>query len=215
MNDIFAELKRVLDLSKENRGEFVISREYKDDREWWILGHFVKLMKSNSKRFPTYAIKTKPNDPDFLTYYKNKKSFKPIEISEILEPDRKRGKEYKRSVEIITPYIEEVKKVPEVWSSFKERLKKKFQKIYEKDCWLLLHHNISYSKITGGSGFWHNTVLANIEEWMKTGKIDFSKSTYEKIFVLNSSGKALIKIFPKFQIIAPERNNKGKTIILY
>jgi len=141
------EFEKVTTLAEKIRGEFVISQRYKDEREWWILGHLIKLLKESNNPYPVYAKKTKPNDPDFITFDLNKKQFKPIEILEVLTPNRKRGKEYLESAKIAEPYIEEIKKVKNPWSSFVEKLNDKFLKIYQKDCWLIVYHNMNYGEI--------------------------------------------------------------------
>ena len=201
-------------LAEKIRGEFVISQKYKDEREWWILGHLIKLLKESNNPYPVYAKKTKPNDPDFITFDFKKKQFKPIEILEVLTPNRKRGKEYLESEKITEPYIEEIKKVKNPWSSFVKKLNDKFLKIYQKDCWLIVYHNMNYGEISN-YGFWHNTLLANVEEWRKKNFVNFSMCPYEKIYVLNSNVKAMVCIYPELKILVPEKSAGGLTINLY
>lgn len=214
MLSIDEELKKVIALREEIRGEFVISQKYKDQREWWVLGHFVNLLKESNSVYPIYAIKTKPNDPDFITYDINKNEFKPIEILEVLTPNRERGKEYKDSEKIVEPFVEAIQKVEKPWTSFIQNLNDKFLRIYQKNCWLLVYHNMDYGEISY-NGFWHNTILANVELWKHSNLVNFSKCPYEKIFVIGNIKEALVSIYPEMKVLVPEILDGRYTISLY
>lgn len=214
MLSIDEEFKKVTNIAKEIRGEFVISQKYKDQREWWILGHFINFLKESNNSYPFYAVKTIPNDPDFITYDIKKNEFKPVEILEVLTPNRKRAQEYKASKKIVEPYIEEINKVENPWTSFIQKLNDKFLKIYQENCWLIIYHNMDYGEITN-YGFWHNTILANVEEWKNLNIVNFNKCPYEKIFVIDANPNALVSIYPEMKIIVPERLDNGYTILLY
>ena len=173
----------------------------------------MNLLKKSKNIYPVYAIKTKPNDPDFITYDINKNEFKPIEILEILTPNRERSKEYKDSIKIVEPYLEKIKIIDNPWSSFITNLHNKFLKFYQNNCWLLIYHDMHYVEITN-IGFWHNTLLAEVEKWERSNTVDFKKCTYEKIFVIDATAKALVCIHPERSVIVPSKNSRGKTIIL-
>ena len=201
-------------LNEKIRGEFVISRKYKNEREWWILGYFVKFLRESNNPYPIYAIKTEPNDPDFITYDISKNEFRPVEILEVLTPNRERGKEYIESEKIHEPYVEVIENIENPWSSFIQKLNQKFLKIYQKNCWLIIYHNMDYGEISN-YGFWHNTILANVEKWKKQNLVSFDKCPYENIFVIDAKPESLVSIHPELKILVPERLDNGYTIQLY
>lgn len=186
------ELDRVESLFKNRPyGNLFIDRKYKKDLEWWILAKMRSIVNKTKSRFPRYALDIEKNgEPDYYISKNGKTIFKKIEITEVLKPGRKRSDEYKGKNEIENNKLN-------IWSSFHERLEEKFKKDFGKNCWLIIYHNIRYTDITS-IGVWHNTLLANLEN------IDFSKSKYEKIFVINAEGKAAVSIYPIRYIVYPE-----------
>ncbi|MCK9211676.1 MAG: hypothetical protein M0P61_12635 [Ignavibacteriaceae bacterium] len=200
MLKIDSEFDRVKNISMKNEKNFLISHGYKDDRDVYILGSFVELMKMGSQVFPEYFIKFKPPEPDFHTYVSDKKFYKQIEIVENMHWGRKRGKEDEVSFDR-SKYSEASKRCQiRIWYSFIKNLNDKFLKFYGKDSWLVIYHNINVFHISD-IGFWINIIFGIKEEIEKRGLVDFSKSTYEKIFVLNSGFTELVQIFPDNRVI--------------
>lgn len=205
MEKIAEKLNCIVELNEKIGNEFVISRDYKDEREWWILGHMSRQLKKQGIQYPEFAKKTDPPDPDFITYDKNKERFKQIEVCEVTTPGRKRGDEYRDNDKNAVPF-KFIEPVNQPWSSFINVLKKKFMKRYGKDCWLLVYHNMFFNEITD-VGCWHDLIIENTKLW--NGKdneysINLQKSPYEKILVLNSKAEAMVEIYPNLLIITPE-----------
>lgn len=202
------ELSRVLELHENIGSEFVTSKEYQDDREWWILGHFCILLEKSGCEFPVFATKSEQKTPpDFITFDHEKKLFNPIELTEVITPGRERTREYrngKYNNEIENIESESIEVVPDPWSSFIKRLKDKFLKGYGRDSWLVIFHDMCYEEISS-MGYWHSTLLANAKIWQEEGMINFTKFQGEKIFVVNNNCNACVTLFPKFDIIVPER----------
>jgi len=172
-------------------GQIFINRKHKKDLEWWVSGKMRIIVNKTKSRFPRYALDIEKNgEPDFYISKNGETIFKKIEITEVLKPGRKRSDEYKGKNVIENNMLN-------IWSSFHERLKEKFKRNFGKDCWLIIYHNIRYADITS-NGVWHDTLLANME------KIDFSKTKYEKIFVINAEGKAAVSIYPIKYVVYPE-----------
>jgi hypothetical protein len=96
MKNISEELKRVKELINNINGKIYQNREYKDDLEWWVLGKISEILKKHNMSYPAYAEKKLPPDPDFKTYDNSRNIFKYIEITEVLDPNRRRSDEYKR-----------------------------------------------------------------------------------------------------------------------
>lgn len=189
---IGVELKRVDKLFKAKPyGTLFIDRNYKKDLEWWILGRMRVIVNKTRARFPRFAVAIEENgEPDFYISKNGKTKFKKIEVTEVLKPGRKRSDEYKGKKT-------DKNNKQNIWATFHERLEEKFKKDFGKNVWLIIYHNIRYVEITP-DGVWHNTILAKMKN------VDFSKSKYEKIFVINSGGKAAVSIYPVRYIVYPE-----------
>jgi len=215
MKKIKNELNRVVKIRNKIEDEFLVSRDYKNDREWWILGHTSLILKEKQFPYPIFADKTKPPEPDFITYSKSGERFKPVEIGEILRPGRRRD-EYKDMKKYEPNFLdlEFVDEIKNPWSSFISLLNDKFQKRYDTDCLLVIYHNIFYSEISK-LGFWHNALLTAAKQWYDSGLFDLNKSPYERIIVINSNAQAMISLFPELLVISPETTPRGNTIIKF
>lgn len=211
MVKISIQSKKIDEVMKKVGNEFVCSQKYKDDREWWILCSFVRLYKRDKKIYPKYAEKRSPNDPDFLTFIGFKKEFHPIEVVEVLTPNRRRCKEYRDLKLKPQPVFESVEPIAEPWESMIENINKKFLKNYQKKCWLLVYHNMSYSEISH-YGYWHNTVLHNFQDWYSSNIIKYNDCSYECIYIINSKAKALVRTYPDLKVIVPEKRG-GFTLV--
>ncbi len=200
MLNIASEYNRVNNTSEKNGEDFLTSHEYKDDREIFILCSFVELLKKGRAVFPEYFIKCNPPEPDFHTYTSDKKHYKQIEIVENLHWGRKRGNENKVPFDR-NKYLDASTRCQiRLWYSFIKNLNEKFLKFYGKDAWLVIYHNINVFHISD-IGFWINIIFGMKEEIEKRGLVDFSKSTYERIFVLNSGFTELVQIYPDDKVI--------------
>ncbi|MFZ0389902.1 MAG: hypothetical protein WAN36_05540 [Calditrichia bacterium] len=198
------ELSRVSVLNRKVGSEFIISKKYKDDREWWILGYLCILLRKAGVEFPHFAIKkNEKNPPDFITFDHYRKIFRPIEVSEVIAPCRKRTQEY-RNTKVFRNLqefeFENIVQIPNPWESLIERLNKKFLKKYGSNSWLVLYHNMSYSVISS-SGYWHHTLLYNAKNWKNNGKVDFSNFEGEKVFVINNNCNSMVELFPNFEVV--------------
>lgn len=202
MEIIKEELERVKQLHTQVGSEFVTSHKYKDDREWWVLGNTVFLLEQAGLDYPEYAQKTIPPDPDFITYGSNRTRFRPIEVGEVLRIGRRRGDEYKNPFS-----VKDIDQLRHSWESFISVLNDKFLKRYDKDTWLIVYHDLISFEISLDV-LWHDVLLANAETWNKSapGRINLAESPYQRILVLNSTGKALVEIHPYLKIIIPDSN---------
>jgi hypothetical protein len=214
MLEIYKELERILILQEEVGYDFITSQKYNDQREWRTLGKFTKLLEQGSCEYPVYADKLNPPEPDFITYRSDRSEYKNVEVTEILEAGRKRTKEYLDAKESTDSTGKLVEKIDDPCSPFIKVLNDKFLKFYGDNCWLVIYHDISYAKITP-FGFWHNTLVANVEKWRTSHLVDFSKCPHEAVFVINASQNALVKIFPSYEAIVPDKTDSGYTQILF
>lgn len=194
---------RVKKLSEEKRQIFLGSGKYKDDREIYVLGAFSELLSKGNHISPEYFKKLNPPEPDFHTYDSDKKFYKQIEVVENMHWGRKRGNEDKVPLDR-NKYIDENNRCKiRVWYSFIKNINQKFTKHYGKNCWLVIYHNININHISN-VGWWINIIVYMKDEFVKRGLINFSNSTYEKVFVINSGFSELVMIYPEDKVIFSE-----------
>lgn len=200
MLNIKDEYERARNLSLKMKQGFLVSLKYKDDREIYILGAFTELLKKSRIRFPEYFKKLQPPEPDFHVFTDDRKFYKQIEIVENLHWGRKRGNEDKVPFDK-HKYLNDYNRCKiRVWYSFIRNINQKLTKHYGSNSWLLIYHNIEVSHISS-NGFWINIIFNMKNEFAKRGLINFSNSTYEKIFVINSGFTELVTIYPKNKVI--------------
>lgn len=199
------ELSRVERIIRNIDINVFLSREYKDDLEWWTLGKIVVLLENSDLTFPVFAEKRNPPDPDFITYASDHKFYKYVEVTEVLNPQRYRSHEYANKIERKVPNKPNI----ELIESLKTRIKQKLNMKYGADSWLFIYFNMTYSNLSL-FGNWERLLLFHVTQWLQKKEIDFSNCSYERIFVTNSSGKALIQIYPNTTTIIPENNEIAK-----
>jgi hypothetical protein len=222
MENIKEKFSTVYRWNEEHHGEIFIDRKYKDDLEWLILGYMTRMLKLGEELLPVYAEKTSPPEPDFITYDRNKKLFSPIEITEVLHPNRKRGEEYKKEIENGKIEANDKEKQnseknekentftlldKKEWiQQVVERLRNKFSKRYRPDTWLLIYFNIPYFHIAH-YGWWHITMKYFAEKWLHSDieeYKDLKNPPYSRILMINSSGDAMIQLHPSVYVIKEE-----------
>jgi hypothetical protein len=200
MLNIKNEYKRVKKLSEEKGQIFLGSGKYKDDREIYILGAFSELLSKDNYILPEYFKKVNPPEPDFHTYDSDKNFFKQIEVVENMHWGRKRGDEDKIPLDRDKYRDENNRCQIRLWYSFIRNINKKFTRHYGLNSWLVIYHNINVNHIMN-LGWWINKIVIMKDEFVKRGLIDFSNSTYEKIFILNSGLNELLMIYPEDKVI--------------
>lgn len=200
MLEINSEYKRVENLSEKFGKKFLRSRDYKDDREIYVLGAFVKLLKKRGNEYPHYFVKSEPPEPDFHTFTLKREIYKKIEIVENMHWGRKRGNEDKVPFDW-NKYFEESNRCKiRLWYNFIKNLNDKFLKFYGNNTWLVMYHNINISEISDVD-IWINTIFRMKDEIEKRGIVDFSRSTYDKVFVMNSGFTEVVQIYPISKVI--------------
>ena len=197
MKSILIELERVEKLI-EKEPDFFIHQRFQTDMEWWVIGRTARILSEINSSFPAFAEKTLV--PDFRTLDVRRNEFNLIEVTEALLPGRKRVEEYKKEKEITDwSHIEweSIDPIENPWITLINCLNKKFSIKYPPHTWLIIYLNISYVYISE-HGYWHQTLLANAVQW------NLGISSFERVLVLDSTGKALVELFPKMVTIKPE-----------
>jgi len=203
MKIIEDELKRVSLLIEKINGAIYLDRKYKDDLEWWVLGKTAELLKSSNEIFPKFADKLLPPEPDFITFDENGNKFNQIEVTEVINPNRKRSDECKKLFKIKLSNPDNKINI-NLLNALQEQLNKKLLMKYEDNCWLLVYFNIFYSQISP-YGYWHRLIISSVKNWFETKSCDISDCSYDKILVINSGGGAMVELYPKLNVIITEK----------
>ncbi|MDP8269549.1 MAG: hypothetical protein P9L97_12565 [Candidatus Tenebribacter davisii] len=188
-------MKRVQELIKSIKGEIYLNQQFKEDLEWWVLGRFCSSLDNANRNTPVYAIKRKnTNPPDFELFNQNKDGIGLIEVTEVLKPERKRSDEYKNNTNN-KKYKADKKNLNSLLLRINDKLLSKF---YNTD--LLIYLNISIFDISN-LGSWHWILYNSIKNWVEENKLDFDICNYNNIFILDSNGSRLFKIYPIYELI--------------
>ena len=153
-------------------------------------------MKKAGNKYPTYANKRKNTDPpDFELYNENREQIGLIEVTETLLPGRRRSYEYKNNLISNRDFKANKKNLDSLLDRIKDKLRSQFV-----DTDLLIHLNISIYNISD-LGAWHWILFNTIKNWLKEDKFNFEKCNYNKIYILDSKGSRLFKIYPTYELI--------------
>lgn len=199
-------------------GDIFLDRNKKDDLEWLILGYMTRMLKLGEQLYPVFADKTKPPEPDFITYDVDRKLFVPIEITEVQHPKRRRGDEYKKfqkEEEEWNKLTEEQKEeefkntkvtvgrklleTENVKQQIIYALNEKYLMRYEPSTWLLIYFNIPYGHIAM-YGWWHTTMIYIMNEILKKNE-ELQKPPYSRVLMTDCEGDSMIEIYPKLYTI--------------
>ena len=161
------------------------------------MGSFYKLLLTNDEFIS--ALVDEQESPDFILQIDSIENPFSIEVCEILHPNRERGNEAQQPLDI-NKIIENKQ---DIWEQFKSTLQKKLTKNYGNNCALLIYHNIPASHISE-YGYWINIVCANIKEWNKQQLIDLKNTTFQKIYIINSSVDEVISVYPEYKVYCSE-----------
>lgn len=220
MENIYNKFIKVYKWNNKHHGEIFLDRKYKDDLEWLLLGYFARMLKINKLPYPTYAVKRET--PDFITYDHHNCLFAPIEITEILHPDRRRTEEY-RQEKIQTEKFKKLSKKeqhgiienakgelqePDLrgkWHGlFIETFKKKFNRAYSPNTWLLIYLNISQGHLSPHGGWWYLGMEWLANEFFFSDKPEYKHlkfPPFKGIYVIKSDGNELVQIYPAVELI--------------
>jgi hypothetical protein len=177
--------------------------KYKEDCEWLTLAYLAEILSSTGWPAPRYAAKLNgKREPDFQTYITPEKPFKLVEVTEVLRPGYSRGAFYRalaasgrKTYPIPPPH-------PQPWLSFAKVLKDKIGKSYSRASWLVIYHDMGYSEFQDGR-LWPERMLSTLRTWTHDSDTtcDITRSQYENIFVVDSSGKFVIRLYPHWDVI--------------
>jgi hypothetical protein len=183
--------------------DFFNDRRYKEDLEWLTLAYLVDILSSVGWLVPEYAMKIEGDgQPDFQTYLTPNVPHRKVEVTEVLRPGYKRGAFYRSQAARGQKMYQIGGPHPEPWSSFRTVLSSKLDKPYSDGAWLLVYHDMGYSDFQDGQK-WHERTLVHLRKWTSDSKTtcDITRSRYENIFVIDSSGQGAVRLHPHWDVI--------------
>jgi hypothetical protein len=183
-------------------------RKYRDDLEWLSLAYLRDILSNAGWEAPELAERLLPPAPDFQTFLKGNVPFRRVEIAEVLRPGYRRGHFYRNLAASGRPIYVIPNPHPEPWSSFYRVLRSKLARPYAAGSWLLIYHNMSPCEFVD-SVPWHERMLNELYSWTRdTGNTcDITRSKYDSIFVVDSSGVGAIRLHPHWDVISVVPNH--------
>jgi hypothetical protein len=145
------------------RHEFMVAEEFKPLREQWYLGHFIRVYNETADIQLRYAERVpeapKPT-PDFAVYEASGSLHSYIELTEWLEPNRKRDEEYSQPFNDGATLVGGLSGLdqPDPRPRLREQLLTKSKKKYPPRTWLLIDDNV------GSGGYrWADEAFGDVE----------------------------------------------------
>jgi hypothetical protein len=144
--------------------DFVSAEKFKPLREQWHLGHFIRMYNVSAETpliFGEHLSEASAAQPDFVVYDGSGTMYCYIEVTEWLEPYRKRDLEYRND----SPRVRLVgglpgsPPLPNPLDRLKDQLRKKFRKQYPFNTWLLVDDNVGL-----GIYPWADRQFGDVEE---------------------------------------------------
>jgi hypothetical protein len=144
---------------------FMVAEEFKQVREQWYLGNFVRLYNESADInlvFGEHLPERKSPQPDFALYDDARVLRSYIEVTEWLEPYRRRDQEYNRPFEGGAKHVGGIGvNLPSPIKSLEVLLQKKVRKkspSYPRNTWLLVDDNVGLADYE-----WANRPLGDVE----------------------------------------------------
>jgi hypothetical protein len=131
-----------------DRDLFMVGR--KSETEIWLLGRFVDAYNDNTSRKLIWGERREA--PDFAVFDEGKNLVCHIEVTEWLDPDRRRDDEYKSTpISKAVPVPDEPELRDRAIDHLCDQLTRKFRKAreYQANTWLLISVNVLYSLFWG------------------------------------------------------------------
>lgn len=191
-------------LNEALTGSGYFSNQYKDHREWHILGAAHSAHTRVQRPFPTYAIKRQ--SPDFELFNTPSHAAYPLEVTMVIPPDYKLHRHHKEwEAAGGMPQDHPYPAYRDHWDWLRARIGEKRQEPYAKGCALLVYFDVSL----------HDTVEQNPSdfasaiagEWHRHPQGDFGLSTIRAsgirtVIVMSADMRALVEIYPRLDVVA-------------
>jgi len=169
-----------------------MSREHKKTREWYVLGAVQKLLAASGLDHPVFAQEKEP--PDFLTFRDDHTVWSPVEVTEVLPPGYRRHDYYRGRA---TKAFDRLK---EPFQPLRAGIRKKARKRDDSTTTLLAYFNIGRLRFDDWLTPFHTQLLTEHERNRFEGS-----DVFERVLVISSDFESLVELFPKWQVIKPDK----------
>ena len=187
--------------------KFFNNRQYHEDFEWLILSYLSRALRNAGWKYPKYAERLQPPQPDFQTYVAPDTPHWLIETTEVLPPDYRRGgfhREASRNGQKVNGNTPDLQRQP--WSSYYQVFRTKLAKPYASRSSLLIYDDMTASDFPDYAP-WHERLFGQLKTWTfdSATTCDLTRSQYQNIFVVDASGLDAVRLYPHWDVIRPRR----------
>lgn len=182
--------------------KFFHDRQYHADFEWLILSYLTRALRNAGWKYPEFAERLPPPQPDFQTYLTADTPYWRIETSEVLPPDYRRGDFLLRNGNKKIKINREPP--PEPWSSYYQVFRTKLAQPYAANSSLVIYDDMTASDFTDHAP-WHDRLFRQLKTWTYESPTtcDLTRSQYQNIFVVDASGIDAVRLYPHWDVIRP------------
>jgi len=180
---------------------FFNNRQYHGDFEWLVLSYLTRALCNAGWKFPEYAEKLPPPQPDFQTYLTPDTPFGLIETTEVLPPEYRRG-DVLRANGLAGKNGQNPQ--PEPWSSYYRVFRAKLAKPFAANSSLVIYDDMTASRFPDYAP-WHEQLFRRLKTWTidSATTCDLTRSQYQNIFVVDASGLDAVRLHPHWDVIRP------------
>ena len=188
--------------------KFFNNRQYHEDFEWLILSYLTRALRNAGWKYPEYAERLQPPQPDFQTYLAPNTPHLLIETTEVLPPDYRRGgfhREPSRNGHKVNG-SSDLHRQP--WSSYYQVFRTKLGKPYASRSSLLIYDDMTAADFRDYAP-WHERLFSQLKTWTydSATTCDLTRSQYQNIFVVDASGVDAVRLYPHWDVLRPRRSH--------
>lgn len=159
-------------------------------REWDVLGCVCEFLERGGHTYPTFALEQEP--PDFLTFDVDQIPLWPVEVTEVLEPDYRRGDFWRSDPFKEEPIHFEPEPLDDVWKQLRHSIASKSLKDYPAEIALMIYFDIPLGAFDDWDTPFEVQLLQEHSHSPFHGADQFSN-----VFVLSADMKRLVCIHPE------------------
>lgn len=186
--------------------KFFNNRQYHEDFEWLILSYLTRALRNAGWKYPQYAERLQPPQPDFQTYLTPDEPYWLIETTEVLPPDYRRGDSRPKAARNGQKIHVNPDPPRQPWSSYYHVFRTKLAKPYAPRSSLVIYDDMTASDFPAYAP-WHERLFSQLKTWTfdSPTTCDLTRSQYQNIFVVDASGLDAARLYPHWDVIRPRR----------
>jgi len=177
--------------------------------------YLARALRNAGWKYPEFAEKLPPPQPDFQTYLTRDTPYWRIETTEVLPPDYRRGDFLFRNARTgIRPHLD-LNPRSEPWSSYYQLFRTKLAKPYAAQSSLVIYDDMTASDFVGHVP-WHEQLFKRLKTWTydSATTCDLTRSQYQSIFVVDASGLDAIRLYPHWDVLPSRRGDRVTKMLL-